>query len=151
MAGNKKAKLRGLMQPILIREPLLVRLCAGFVDNLTLILRTAFLIGALFLIQDLEVMFVERGEPVAVIQPEQNRPAPSPTTPAATEEPVLSDGVKHALNCTFVEYRNENFDECVNGPSRVYERPRAEDDDTGLIFYATPVLYAGLESRINAQ
>jgi len=34
-------------------------------------------------------------------------------------------------------------------PSRIYKRPGAEDDDTGQVYYATPVLYAGLDIRGN--
>ena len=151
MAGKRKPRLRGIMEPILVREPVLLRLCSGFADNLTLILRTAFIIGALFLVQDLQVMVEKRGEPLAGIQPQQSAPVPPAVAPTATKEPVFSDGVKHAFNCTFTEYRNKHFDECVHGPSRVYKRPGAEDDDTGQIFYATPVLYAGLDNRVSTQ
>lgn len=147
MAGKNKPRLRGIMQPILVREPLLVRVCSAFVDNLTLLLRTAFILGALFLVQDLEVMFENRNQPVAGIQPEQAAPAPLVTSQDETDEPALSDGVRHALNCTFTDYRNENFDACVNEPSHVYKRPGAEEDDTGQVYHATPVLVARLDTR----
>lgn len=147
MTGNRKTELRGIAQPILVREPLFVRFCSAFVDNLALILRTAFVIGSLFLVQDLQLRIEKSGQPIAEIQAEQSEPTPTPVEPTQTEEPVLSDGVKHALNCTFEDYRNENFDECVNGPSRVYQRPGAEEDDTGHLFYAKPELYASLDSR----
>ncbi|MGB5258793.1 MAG: hypothetical protein WBN44_16190 [Woeseiaceae bacterium] len=151
MAAKRRKRIRGIAQPILVREPLIVRLCTAFVDNLTLILRTAFVIASLFLVQELQPRFEKSDEPVAEIQPERITPAASPAAPAELKEPVFSEGVKHALNCTFADYRNENFEACVNGPSRVYGRPVAEEDDTGHIFHAAPVLYASLDNRVNSQ
>ena len=63
-----------------------------------------------------------------------------------TPEPVLSDGVMHALNCTYQDYRDAHYDECVKDPSRIYPRPQADPDDTGHVFYDTPVLFAQLDS-----
>jgi len=45
MASKHKRRLSGLAAPVFACEPLLLRLCSGFVSNLTLILRTAFIIG----------------------------------------------------------------------------------------------------------
>lgn len=151
MTGNRKTGLRGIAQPILVREPLFVRFCSAFVDNLTLMLRTAFVIGALFLVQDLQIKFEQSGQPVAEIQTGHSASTPRPAEPTRAEAPVLSDGVRHALNCTFEDFRNENFDECVNGPSRVYQRPDAEEDDTSHNFYAVPVLFASLDGRSNTE
>ena len=91
------------------------------------------------------------GQPVAEIQSEPSAPNPPPANPTEAEEPVLSDSVKHALNCTFGNYRDENFDECVKGPSRVYQRPGAEEDDTGHNFHAMPVLFARVDSRSDTE
>jgi len=41
MATNHSRKFRGIAAPVFVREPLLVRLCTKFVDNLTLFLRNA--------------------------------------------------------------------------------------------------------------
>ena len=49
MARKHKRRLSGTAAPVLVREPLLLRLCSGFVNNLTLILRNAFIIGAILL------------------------------------------------------------------------------------------------------
>ncbi len=48
---QKNARLKStrsgrIAAPVYVREPLFVRLCIGFVDNLTTILRTTFVVGA---------------------------------------------------------------------------------------------------------
>ncbi|MDH3613448.1 MAG: hypothetical protein OEU90_12030 [Gammaproteobacteria bacterium] len=152
MAKRRRRRIRGIAEPVLVREPLLVRLCASFVDNLTLILRIAFVMGAVLLVQDLRTLFNEVTEPVA-----QSTPAAAVSvdieTIDATEahEPVLSERVEHALNCTYEDYRNAHYDECVKEPSRIYVRPQAEPDDTGLVIYDAPVIYARLDGYTNLE
>jgi len=52
--------------------------------------------------------------------------------------------VQHALNCTYTDYRNQHFEDCVRDPSEVYRRPGANPDDTGFVDYDRLVLFAGL-------
>ena len=52
MGAKRKRSLGGIFEPMLVREPLFIRLCTAFVDNLGLILRTALVIGALMLVQE---------------------------------------------------------------------------------------------------
>lgn len=143
MAVKHRRFVREIATPIRAREPLFVRLCTGFVDNLAMLLRTAFILGAFFLAQDLRTLYEKAAEPVAELDPAPTLAA----TPGAIDvvedpEPVLSEGVIHALNCTFQDYRNAHYDECVKEPSSVYPRPGADPDDTGLVFYEAPILYA---------
>jgi len=108
--------------------------------------------GAVLLVQDLRTLFNEVTEPVA-----QSTPAAAVSvdieTIDATEahEPVLSERVEHALNCTYEDYRNAHYDECVKEPSRIYVRPQAEPDDTGLVIYDAPVIYARLDGYTNLE
>ena len=51
---------RGIAPPVFVREPLLIRLCTAFVDNLTLILRTGLVMGALLLVHDLRILLESR-------------------------------------------------------------------------------------------
>jgi hypothetical protein len=152
MAKNRRRKFLGIAPPVLVREPLLVRLCTAFVENLTLILRTAFVVCAVLLVQDLRTLLEEVTQPIA-----ESVPTPTVTVEieaaGATEaqEPVLSEGVMHALNCTYEDYRNVHYDECVKDPSGIYQRPQAEPDDTGLVIYATPVLYARLDDYVSLE
>ena len=99
--------------------------------------------GALVLVHDLRTLLDESAQPVAESAP-VSPPVPHSSDPPKPQEPVLSDGVLHALNCTYEDYRNDHFDECVEDPSRIYLRPNADPDDTGHVIYDTPVLYAHL-------
>ena len=123
-----------------------MRLCSAFVDNLTLILRTAFVAGALFLVQDLDSLFQKLTMPEI-----EDLPAAAtaevdvtPSNAEENEEPLLTEGVKHAFNCTFTAYRNAHYDECVEEPSRIYLNPQADPDDTGYLVGDDQVLYARL-------
>jgi len=119
MAKNRKRKFRGVAPPVLVREPLFVRLCASFVDNLTLILRAGLVMGAVLLVHDLRILLDEVTQPVAEFVPALAVPVEIEaigTTEA--QEPVLSEGVMHALNCTYEDYRNAHYDECVEDPSK---------------------------------
>lgn len=142
MAKRERYALRGIAEPVLVREPLLIRLCTAFVDNLTLLLKTAFVFGAVLLIQDLRTLLED------VSQPE-----PAPVGVVKTQEiddseprgSMLTDSVKSALNCTYEDYRNAHYDECVKEPSQIYVRPQADPDDTGLVIRELPVMYARLK------
>ena len=150
MAKDGKGRIRGLAPPILVREPLFVRLCTAFVDNLTLILRTGLILGAVVLVHDLRLLLDEVNQPMAESAPVQAAPVESEAINEPEKlEPTLSDGVMHALSCTYQDYRDTHYDECVKDPSTIYLRPQAEPDDTGHVIYDTPVLFAYLNSSNN--
>lgn len=155
MAQKRKRNFRGIAEPVLVREPLLVRLCVAFVDNLALILKTGLVLGAVLLVRDLRTFLDEVNQPVA-------ESAPVPIVPLEIEKveeiveieaqaPVLSDRVKQALNCTYANYRNTHYDECVKEPSSIYPRPEADPDDTGLIIFDSPVLFARLDNYTSLE
>ncbi len=152
MVKVRRRKFRGFAPPVLVREPLLIRLCITFVDNLTLILRTGLVMGAVLLVHDLRILLEEVTQPVV-------ESATAPAVPVESEaigtaeaqEPVLSEGVMHALNCTYEDYRIAHYDECVKDPSRIYLRPHADPDDTGHVIYDAPVLYARLDGYTSAK
>ena len=145
---RRRDELRGTAQPTLTEEPLFVRLCTAFVDNLGLILKTAMLLAAAVFVQELQSTFG------GAEQADQLEPAPAivttnPVAPSVEDEvsePVLSEGVMQALNCTFAEYRNTHYDECVSEPSQVYPKPIGEDPG-GAWFHdpAPSVLLARLD------
>ncbi len=151
MRRRFKQQVRGIAEPILVREPLLVRSCTAFVNNLTLILKTAFIVGAILLARDFRSLTEElgrstvEGEPTLVVQEVETRsivePKPEP------QAPVLSERVTHYLNCTFEDYRAAHYDECIEGPSRIYQRPQAKPDDIGNIPYDVRHLYADAPPR----
>lgn len=152
MTKDRKGKIRGVAAPILVREPLFVRLCTAFVDNLTLIFRTGLILGAVVLVHDLRLLLDDVNEPMAESVPAQVAPAEIEAIDVTeTMEPVLSDGVMHALNCTYQVYRDTHYDECIKDLSEIYPRPQADPDDTGLIIYETPVLFARLNRVSSAE
>ena len=57
---------------------------------------------------------------------------------------MLTERVKHYLNCTYEDYRITHYDECVEGPSRIYRGPQADPDDMGNVSYELPVQLARL-------
>ena len=145
---RRRNELRGTAQPTLVREPLFVRLCTALVDHLGLVLKTAMLLAAAVFVQELQSSFSGAG------QADRLEPAPAivttnPVAPSVKDEfaePVLSEGVKQALNCTYAEYRNAHYDECVNEPSQVYPKPIGEDPDGAWFHSPTPsVLLARLD------
>mgnify|MGYP001820449568 CR=1 FL=1 len=143
MAGRTDRGLRGIAAPLLVGEPLFVRLCSAFVENLALILRGAFIVGALLLVRDFGSITDNLSPPVADTEPVVAAPAIAAEQPESVEpqEPVVSDRVRHFLNCTYEEYRAQNYAECVNEPSGIYRAPEAGPDDTGSLFRQTPVRY----------
>lgn len=147
MARKRKQAMRGVAQPVYAHEPLVLRLCNAFVDNLAMILRTAFVIGAFFLVQDVRLFTEEVRQPAPGPAPIANVDV-VPVTPVEIREPgeaVLTDDVKRALNCTYTEYRNAHYDECVQDDSVIYQRPQAGEDETGYVLYGMQTLYARLD------
>lgn len=152
MAEKRRNNFRGIAAPVFVHKPLLVRLCTAFVDNLTLILRTAFVIGAVLLVQNLRIMFVEEPQTVAESEPVMDVSIEIDAIgETAAQEPVMSEGVRRALYCTHKNYRNAHYDECVREPSRIYLRPQADPDDTGLVIYDVPVLFARLDDHTSLE
>ena len=152
MATIRSRKIRGIAAPVLVREPLLVRLCTKFVDNLTLVLRTGLVMGAVLLVHDLRILLDEVTQPVAESVPALAVPVENEAIGTTeTQEPVLSEGVMHALNCTYENYRNTHYDECVNDPSHIYLRPDADPDNTGQVYYDARILYARLDSNTSVE
>ena len=146
MARKRRRNYHGIAEPVHVREPLLVRLAATFVENLTLMLKTALVVGAVILVHDLRTALKEVPQPVTESVPRSAPPVViEEIVEIEAQETVLSDGVKHAFNCTFEDYRNAHYDDCVKEPSSIYVRPNADPDNTGLVFYDAPVLYARLD------
>lgn len=128
------------------RIPLFVRLCEAFVDNLGMILRVALVGGGIYLVQQLGVLYsiAPHGADIAPADHAAVSAPAEPAEPAAAPEPWMTDGIRHALNCTYAEYRERRYDDCVEDGSEVYRGPQPDPNDTGLVIYAQPVLYAGL-------
>ena len=153
MAGKLRKGFRGIAAPALVREPLLIRMCSAFVNNLTLLLRIAFIGGVIFFVQDFRSLTDEFSQPVAEIDsdlaaPEVNdEPADAPEL----QKPLLTEGVMQALNCTYRDYRNAHYTECVgvDAPSKVYPSPHANPDDTGSVtHHASAVQFARLDGDV---
>lgn len=141
MGAKRKRSLGGIFEPMLVREPLFIRLCTAFVDNLGLILRTALVIGALMLVQEFRTLTSIGARAVA----DADQPVLTgdmPATPQAPAEPVITDRVRHYLNCTYETYRADHYAECVEEPSRVYTSPQPGPDDLGHFHEPAPVLLA---------
>jgi len=148
MGRKRRNKIRGIAEPVLGREPLFIRLCSAFVDNLTLILRTALVTGALFLVQDLGDLYdrvTDRAVEDGTAQIELEKET-LPAEDSAVEEPVINDRILHARNCTIAEYREEHYNECVDEPSSVYPRPEGDPDDIGFLASESSVLFASLDN-----
>ncbi len=146
MKKSRINALRGHVPPSAGRQPLFVRLCEAFVDNLSMILRGLFLLGAMALVQDLRLFSDDIAKPAedsssAVVAVKEQGGDASAETP--NEEPVVTDRVKDALACTYKAYRDSHYDECVDdGGSLVYERP--VPDGSRLLIAEKPVQLAAL-------
>lgn len=144
MSAKRKRSLGGIFEPMLVREPLFIRLCTAFVDNLGWILRTALVIGALMLVQEFRTL-TSLGER-AVAGADQPVPAGSmPAMPQPPADPVITDRVRHYLNCTYETYRADHYAECVEEPSRVYTSPQPGPDDMGYFHEPVQVLLARID------
>jgi hypothetical protein len=145
VARKLKQQLRGIAEPVLGREPLLLRTCSAFVNNLRLILQTAFIVCAILLARDFRSFTETLPHSVAEVEPVPARLEGRPIAEPEPQEPVLTERVKHYLNCTYEDYRITHYDECVEGPSRIYRGPQAEPDDMGNVSYDAPVRLARLD------
>lgn len=161
MTASRKRPLRRNALRVPVEPPLFVRLCQSFVDNLGVILKTAFVFGAIVLVQDLLTGLEEtRDAPprsTQILEPDRLAPEePGSVTDAATRddapvETFMSDGVRHALNCTYTDYRNEHFDECVGDDSDVYRHPPADPDDRGFLGRDEEILLAHSRLRVEPR
>lgn len=125
-----------------MRQPLFIRFCAAFVDNLAMILRVGLVVGGIFLVRELQEFNDKPGAPSHQPEPVIAESTPTPVEPIEAEESLLTPGVLHALKCTHKEYRDKHFDECVDDESQVYQRPGADPDDTGYVIADVDALYA---------
>jgi hypothetical protein len=146
VAGKRKRKLQGVAAPSQAREPLFIRACSAFVNNLSLILRVAFIAGAAWLAGEFRDFTDDLPTPVADAEPVPVQPEVelTPVAEPAEREPVITDRVQHYLDCTFGDYRVKHYAECVEEPSEVYQWPEPGPDDTGYIPGESPVILAGL-------
>lgn len=144
MTRKRKRLLSGIAEPVLGREPLFVRSCTAFVNNFTRILQTMFIVGALCLAQDFSSLAEDLPQALAEFETEPTA-VPAPVFADEPQESVLTDRVKHFLNCTYEDYRITHYEECVEAPSRIYRGPQAEPDDMGNISYDLPVRLASLD------
>jgi len=132
--------LRGIAAPVLVREPVLVRVCVALVDNLAIILRLGLMVGALFLIRDLRGVTDDLQPTVAELVPPTSGASATVTVhPERREPPVRNERVEHYLKCTYKDYRDAHFEACVDGPSSVYRKPEPDPDNTGRVWPEEPV------------
>ncbi|MEJ2129190.1 MAG: hypothetical protein P8X81_10130 [Woeseiaceae bacterium] len=145
MTRNSWTRLRGIVPPVLGDEPVIIQLCRAFVANLRIILNVAMLFGAFFLAQELRES--TDNKPVAVVEPglvEDHAPPDTEPTDDNETSPVLTDGVLHALNCTYEDYRKDHYAECVEDGSEVYRPIEADSDDTGHLYEEQTILLASI-------
>lgn len=130
---------------MLARLPAAVRFCTAVVDNFPMMLRVLFLAGALLLANDIRSVpgKLERqtadAVPASVVSHEES-------APVEIEPPLMTEGVRQALACTYRAYREAHFDECVDVSSVIYERPDEDDDGTGNVPARRPMLLAALQN-----
>lgn len=122
-----------------------MRFCAAVVDNLPMMLRVLFLAGALLLANDIRSVPGELARQTADTASASILP-PEESAPAETDPPLLTEGVRQALACTYRDYRESHFDECVDASSVIYERPNEDDDGTGYVPVRRPILLAALQN-----
>ena len=142
MSRNKKTRLRGLAEPYLTKEPLFIRACSAFVENLAMILRVALVVGGIFLVRELPLLLEQAEDEQTQQSPAVAESDSAPTTLIEEEDEVLTPGVLRALNCTYKDFRDANYDDCVDDQSEVYRRPGADPDDAGFILADADTLYA---------
>ncbi len=147
---TRKRQLRGYAVPYLVREPLLIRLCTAFVDNLTLILRMTFVFGSIWLVQNIldhydagtdgETMIAAEREASAAGKPAAELPPTEPT--------LMTDGVRLALNCTRTDFRDAHYAECKVDDSEIYKRTAPTNDETGQLTQPSRTMYADLALNV---
>ncbi len=140
MSRHRRNRLQGNAEPVLRERPLFIRFCEAFVDNLGLILRVALVVGAITFVNQLPDTSAPESSDVVAIEQDSNEELEVPIE----DETWKSPGVLHALNCTYTDYREQHYDECVEDSSEVYKRPGADPDDTSFVPRDDLVLYASL-------
>ncbi len=121
-------------------RPLFIRFCEAFVDNLGLILRVALVVGAISFVNQLPDRSTPESSEAVALEQEASEESEIPIE----DETWKSPGVLHALNCTYMHYREQHYDECVEDSSEVYRRPGADPDDTSFVPRDDLLLYASL-------
>lgn len=150
MSKASRNRFRSHASPTASRRPLFIRLCEEFVDNLSLILRGLFLLGALALAQDMRLFSGGLEEPAENARTEVIPPGAEPADTVGeqpADEPVVTDRIRDALACTYKDYRDSHYDECVDGGSLVYDRPLPEG--SGFLTPGRPVQLAALQGPGN--
>ncbi len=130
-------------------DALLVRFFRAFTANYATLLRVAFLVGVLAIIDPL-LSRIETSVDVAHEHPEPVESAPVAAEATETRPEALptirelDQGWKHYHQCTSDKsYRDANFDACFPDGTTVYERPKADEDDGSLLlFLEQDTLYA---------
>ena len=140
MSRYRRNNLRGNAEPVLRGRPLFIRFCEAFVDNLSLILKVALIVGAISFVKQLHHSPEPASTETIALEQETREKIKVP----ADGETWKSPGVLHALNCTYTDYREQHYDECVKDASEVYKRPGADPDDTSFVPRDDFVLYASL-------
>ena len=147
MTKQRNDRPRRIVDPRGHRIPLFVRLCEGFVDNLSQILRVALVAGGIYLVQSL-VDLRDAMEP-AEERAEQHIAEGPTEKPVVVDEVLLdSEVIQLAEDCTRAEYWKQHYDKCFPGGSTIYPRPDPEElDDTGFLPEDPVVLFASLDTR----
>ncbi len=144
MINRPKTPFRAIARPESAREPAFVRACEVFVKTLPLALRVALVIGAALFVRELRDVadMADRHEIVVEHFVDAHNHEVPPPREDAQVEPVLNERVRHYLNCTYEDYRNEHFDSCVEQRSQIYRKPEAGTDETGRLLRETDFRYA---------
>ncbi len=145
MSRYRRDNLRGHAEPVWRERPLFIRFCEAFVENLSLILKVALVFGAIAFVQKLPDSSEPQPTDVIALEEEAREEIEIPTE----GEDWKSPGVLHALNCTYTDYREQHYDECVEDSSEVYKRPGADPDDTSFVPRDDLLLYASLNEDAN--
>ena len=133
MTVKNKRSFRGIAAPARAREPVLVRLCSAFVNNVSTILKAGLVVGAAMFIHDFRILMDELLPAMTVSKPVPVAVEVQAADDSETQESLYTDRVMHFYNCTFEDYRNANYEDCVLEPSEIYQPPEANPDDTGWV------------------
>ena len=120
---------------------LLPRACRAFVDNYANLLRLGLIVGGLYLVSALPERMQLAPPPMAESRPAPEIPALE-SNPVEQENPVLSEGVLRALNCTKRDYQRENYSDCDLADSEVYSQDEIFKDDGSRTILDVETLYA---------
>lgn len=122
-------------------QSLLMQACRVFVDNYANLLRLGLVAGGLYFVS----VFPDRLQivPAPVVD---TLPAPEPPAieagPDEQEEPLMSEGVLRALNCTKRDYQREHYSDCELADSEVYTQDEIFKDDGSRTILDVETLYA---------